>query len=76
MPSVPSGLRQTEVRSVGKKIRLRQRRGHVKEAGRYMAWEEYQVVDGRRVVGRFDFVYQALEAHPAAVVPPELKGCR
>lgn len=42
------------------KIRLRSRRGRPPEAqGDYMVWEEYQVVDGRRVIGRFDLEEQA-----------------
>lgn len=43
------------------KIRKRERRGYVKEAGRHSAWTEFQVVDGRRVIGRFDFERQAEE---------------
>lgn len=41
------------------KIRYRTRRGYAKEAQGYTSWGEYQVVDGRKVVGRFDFEDQA-----------------
>jgi hypothetical protein len=41
------------------KIRFRERRGHSREAGGYAAWTEVQVVEGRRVVGRFDLEHQA-----------------
>lgn len=43
------------------KIRLRHRRGYVKEAGRYLQWSEYQVTNGRKVIGRFDLETQARE---------------
>lgn len=41
------------------KIRRRERRGHCKEAGGYRGWTEYQVVDGRKIVRRFDMRSQA-----------------
>lgn len=41
-------------------IRERSRRGRPKEAfGEYMTWTEWQVVERRRIVGRFDFEDQA-----------------
>lgn len=40
-------------------IRERHRRGYVREAQGYTAWTEWQVVDGRKVVGRHDFREQA-----------------
>lgn len=58
---------------MAKKIRLRERCGYSKEAGGYAAWFEFQVVDGRRIVGRYEMLSHAVKAHPDAFVPPELK---
>lgn len=42
------------------KIRKRERRGRPREAfGDYAAWTEYQVVEGRKVLLRFDTREQA-----------------
>lgn len=48
------------------KIRYRHRRGYVREAQGYSGWTEYQVVDGRRVVARFDLLEQAVKKYPDA----------
>lgn len=40
-------------------VRERIRRGYSREAQGYAVWHEYQVVQGRRVVGRFDLERQA-----------------
>jgi len=50
------------------KIRYRSRRGYVREAAAYTGWNEYQVVDGRRVIARYDTLKQALRRHPGAQV--------
>lgn len=55
-----------------KKIRERQRRGYSREAGGYTAWNEIQVVQGRKVIGRYDLISQAMQEHPDAWVPPTL----
>ena len=48
-------------------IRERARRGRVREAGgEYQVWQEWQLVDGRQVIGRFDFEAQALKAKAGA----------
>jgi hypothetical protein len=54
-----------------KKIRVRERCGYSKEAGGHAAWVEYQVVDGRKIVGRYELLSHATKAHPDAWVPPE-----
>jgi len=36
------------------KIRVRDRRGYSREAGGYDVWTEYQVVEGRKIIGRFE----------------------
>lgn len=42
------------------KIRFRHRRGRPREAyGAYTTWTEWQVVDGRTVIARFDLEEQA-----------------
>ncbi len=41
------------------KIRFRTRRGYVKEAQGYSSWDEWQVVEGRKVVARFDHEHEA-----------------
>ena len=41
------------------KIRFRERSGYSREAGGYIGWGEYQVVDGRKIIGRFDTLGQA-----------------
>jgi hypothetical protein len=43
------------------KIRKRELRGYAKEAQGYTSWIEYQVVDGKRIVKRFDMLSQAEE---------------
>lgn len=40
-------------------VRERNRRGYVREAQAHRSWTEYQVLDGRRVVRRFDVERQA-----------------
>lgn len=44
------------------KIRYRHRRGYSKEAQGYIGWGEYQLLDGARVIGRYDFEDQAERA--------------
>lgn len=41
------------------KIRERHLTGYRREAGGYTGWHEWQLVDGRKVVGRFDLYEQA-----------------
>lgn len=41
------------------KIRKRERRGYSKEADGYDKWTEFQVVDGRKVLGRYELLSQA-----------------
>lgn len=43
------------------KIRERHRRGYVKEVGGYTGWHEWQVVEGRKIIARFDMEHQAME---------------
>lgn len=43
-------------------IRHRHRRGYVREAQGYTAWEEWQLVEGRKVIGRYDLKEQAERA--------------
>lgn len=50
----------------GFKIRYRSRRGYTREAGGYTGWNEYQVVAGRKVVGRYDLLEQAQRDYPGA----------
>jgi hypothetical protein len=50
-----------------KTIRYRHRCGYAKEAQGYASWTEYQVVENRKVIGRYDFLYQAMRAHPDAL---------
>ena len=47
------------------KIRYRHRRGYSREAGGYTGWYEWQVVRGRRIVGRYDLESQAIKARDA-----------
>lgn len=42
-------------------IRKRSRRGYLKEANGYSAWEEWQVVQGRKVIGRHEHRDEALK---------------
>lgn len=47
----------------------------------YGSYGEYQVVDGRKVIGRFELLYQAQRVHPDAVpdksaLPPPSKPRR
>lgn len=46
------------------KIRLRDRRGYSREAGGYTGWSEYQLVRGRKIIGR----YETLKAAEAALI--------
>jgi len=50
----------------GFKIRMRTLRGYLREAQGYTAWDEYQVVAGRRIVGRYEMLAQAQRAFPNA----------
>lgn len=43
------------------KLRRRHRFSQPKDAGRYFEWWEWQLVDGRTIVARFDFEAQALK---------------
>lgn len=43
------------------KIRERELRGYVREVGGYGGWREFQVVDGRKIIGRFE-IREAAEA--------------
>jgi len=47
------------------KIRHRYRRGYVKELGCYSNWQEYQVVNGRKILSRHDTQDQAERARAA-----------
>ncbi len=49
-----------------KTLRFRRRTNASPKEGRRQAWEEWQVVDGRKVIGRYDLRSQALKAHPDA----------
>jgi len=51
---------------MGKKIRYRERVNSSPPEGRRQSWGEYQVVEGRRVIGRYDLLEQAKKAHPEA----------
>jgi hypothetical protein len=52
----------------GFKVRLRDRRGYVSEAGGYAAWSEYQVVAGRKIVARLETFAQVQKEYPRAVL--------
>lgn len=52
---------------MGKKIRIRERRNASPPAGTRQAWDKVQVVESRKVIGRYDLITQALKAHPDAV---------
>lgn len=41
------------------KIRQRERSGYVREAEGYQIWTEYQVVQGRKIIARFEIESQA-----------------
>lgn len=41
------------------KIRQRERSGYVREAEGYQVWTEYQVIQGRKIIGRFEIESQA-----------------
>jgi hypothetical protein len=49
------------------KIRCRYRSTWSPKEGHVQGWNEYQVVDGRKIVGRYDLLRQALEDYPDAV---------
>lgn len=49
-------------------IKLRRRRGYLREAMGYTAWDEYQVWGGRRIVGRYELLSQAQRDHGDAAV--------
>jgi hypothetical protein len=57
-----------------KKIRYRERRNASPKEGHRQAWDEWQVTDGKKVIGRYDLLSQATAAHPDAWVPPTLRG--
>lgn len=48
------------------KIRLRDRSGYSREAGGYTCWSEYQIVRGRKIIGRYETRKAAEEALIAA----------
>lgn len=49
-------------------IRYRDRVQASRSAGLRQSWGEYQVVDGRKIVGRYDLLKQAVAAHPDAEI--------
>lgn len=56
------------------KIRYRERNDWCRPVGLKGRWDEYQVVDGRRVVARFDFLHQARVAYPDATRGTGISG--
>ncbi len=54
-----------------KKIRYRERHNASPKEGHRQAWDEYQVLDGRKIIGRYDTEAQAKKAHPDAMTAEE-----
>jgi hypothetical protein len=50
------------------KIRHRQLRGYSKEAQGYIGWYEWQLVEGRKIIGRYDTERQAVKAMTDRIV--------
>jgi hypothetical protein len=53
--------------TAAKKLRYRRRINASPPPGLRQAWDEYQVWQGRKIIGRYDFREQALRDHPDAV---------
>ena len=51
---------------MSKTIRLRRRTQSSPRVNHAQEWHEYQVVEGRKILGRYDFLSQALSSHPEA----------
>ena len=49
-----------------KRLRFRERHNGSPKEGMRQEWDEWQVVEGRKVIGRYDLRSQALKVHPDA----------
>jgi hypothetical protein len=63
-------MRKNQVNAQNVTIRLRRRAGHVVGQG-YTVWEEWQVVRGRLILGRFDMEWQARKFAADQEVSPQ-----
>lgn len=64
-------ITEAELNAAGITIRERHRRGRPPEAfGAHVEWWEYQVVDGRKIVSRWDTRDQAFRAACDLLAPP------